>query len=61
MTVEDQRVSCDGLGESVRWCLGFLYATYGMIRSIYPDWLQHSMNVPVGVFRGYGLAVNFSK
>ena len=51
----------DGLGETIRWCLGALYANDGMIRSQDVDWLQHTINVLVGFFRRYGLAANVSK
>ena len=58
--VEDQRVSHDGLGETVRRCLGVFYADYGMVGSHESDWLQHAMNILVGIFRRYGLAANIS-
>ena len=43
MTVEDQSVDHDGLGETIGWFLGGLYANDGMVRSQDADWLQHSM------------------
>ena len=61
MTVEDQRVAHDGLGETIGRCLGVLYANNGMVVSRDPDWLQHAMHVLVGLFRRYGLAANVSK
>ena len=61
MTVEDQRVAQDGLGETVRRCLGILYADYGMVVSRDSDWLQHTLNVLLGFFRRYGLASNIAK
>ena len=51
----------DGLGEAVGQCLEVFYANYGMVVSIDPDWLQHSMNVLVGLFWWYGLADNSTK
>ena len=61
MTLKDQRVAHDGLGETVGRCLGVLYANNGMVVSRDPDWLQHVMHVLVGLFRRYGLAANVSK
>ena len=50
MTVEDQRVDHNGMGEAVGWCLGVFYADDGMVGSIDTEWLQHSINVQVGLF-----------
>ena len=61
MTVEDQRVANDGLGETLGQCLGVFYANDGMVGSQEADWLQHSMNVLVDLLRQYGLAANVSK
>ena len=61
MTVEDQRVAYDGLGETVGRCLGAFYADDGMVGSRDPDWLQHVMNVLFGLFQMYGLAANVVK
>ena len=61
MTVEDQRVAHDGLGETVGRCLRVFYAKYGMVSSRESDWLQHAMNFLVGLFRRYGLAANIAK
>ena len=61
MTVEDQRVAQDGLGETVGWCVGVFYAENGMVGSREPDWLQHAINVLVGLFRRYGLEANVEK
>ena len=61
VTVEDQRVSHDGLGDTGRWCLGVFYANDGMVVSRDPNCLQHAMNVLVCLFRMYGLAANLSK
>ena len=58
MTVEDQRVAHDGLGETVERCLGVFYSEDDMVGSRGADWMQHSMNVLVGLFRIYGLAAN---
>ena len=61
MTVEYQRVANDGLGEAAGRCLGLLYADYGMVGFRYHEWLQHSINVLVCLFRQYGLAANVTK
>ena len=61
MTVEDQRVAQDGLGETVGRCLGVFYADDGMVGSRNSDWLQHTMNVLVRIFRSYGLVANIEK
>ena len=61
MTVEDQRVAHDGLGETVGRCLGVFYANYGMVGSHDSDWLQHVMNILIGLFKRYGLMANVAK
>ena len=61
MTVEDQRVDHDWLGETVGRCLGVFYVNNDMVGSRDPDWLQNTMNVLVGLFRRYGLATNVDK
>ena len=61
MTVEDQRVSHDGMGETVGRCLGVFYDNDSMVGSCDSDWIQHAMNVLVGLFRRYGLAANVAK
>ena len=50
MTVEDQRVAHDDLGESVGECMGAFYSNDDIVGSRDPDWLQHSMNVLVSLF-----------
>ena len=50
MTVKYQRVDHDGLGEAVGRCLGFFYANDVMVISREPDYLQHLMNMLVGLF-----------
>ena len=50
IAVEDQRVAHDGLGETVRRCMGVFYTYDGMVGSRDADWMQHSMNVLVGFF-----------
>ena len=61
MTVEDQRVDYDGLGETVGRFLGVFYTDDDMVGSQELDWLQHSMKVLVGLFRRYGFAANVAK
>ena len=51
----------DGLGDSIGQCLGVFYANDGMVGSWDLDWLQHLMNVLVGLFRRYFLEANVSK
>ena len=61
MTVEDHRVDHAGMVETVGRCLGFLYAYNGIVYSRNSDWIQHAMNVLVGLFRSYGLVANVAK
>ena len=61
MTLKDQRVAHDGLGDTVGRCLGVFYSNAGMVKSRDSDWIQHAMNVLFGIFRRYGLAANVSK
>ena len=61
ITVEDQRVVHDGLGETVGWCLGVFYANDLMMGSRDADWLQHLMNGQVSLFQWYGLEANVAK
>ena len=61
MPVDNHRVDPDGLGETFGQCLGVFYADYDMVGSRESEWLQHAMNVLVGLLRRYGLAAKFSK
>ena len=61
ITVEDQRVDHDSLGETIGRCMVVFYADDDMVGSCNPDWLQHALNVVVGLFRRYGLAANIAK
>ena len=61
MTVEDQRVDRDRLGETFGRCFGFFYSRNGMVGSHDSDWIQHVMDVLVGLFRRYVLASNVAK
>ena len=61
ITVESQRVAHDGLGDTVWRCLRVFYAEDSMVGSRDPEWLQHAMNVLVGLFRRYGLAAIVTK
>ena len=61
MTVEDQSVYHDVMGDTVGRCLRVFYADDGMVVSCDSDWLKHTMNVPVGLFRSYGLVANVTK
>ena len=51
----------DGLVENAGQCLVVFYDNDGVIGSHNPNWLQHAMNVIVGLFRMYGLADNVAK
>ena len=57
----DQRVYHEGLAVAVRQCLGVFYADDGMVGSRDNYWIQHSMNVMVGLFWRYGHAANVAK
>ena len=61
MTVEYQRVAQDLLGETVGRCVGVFYAGDDMVILHDSDWLQHAMNVLVGLFRRYVLVSNIPK
>ena len=61
ITVEDQNLDYDGLGETVVRCLGIFYANDCMVGSGKPYWMQHAMNILVGVLRRYGLTANVAK
>ena len=61
MTVEDQRVDNDRLGETDGQCLRVFYADDGMMGSQDADCMQHSMNILVRLFQRYGLAANVAK
>ena len=50
MILKDKRVSEDRLETTVGRCLGSFYADDGMVVSRDADWLQHVMNVLVGLF-----------
>ena len=61
MTVEDERVAHDGMGETVGRRLGVFFSDNGMVGSRNLDCLQHAMNVLVGLFIRYGMADNVAK
>ena len=61
LTMEDQQVTLDGLGENTHHCLGFFCDGDVMVGSRDSDWLQHLMNVLIRLFRQYGLAANVDK
>ena len=61
MTVEYHSVDHDRLGDTVGRCLGVFYADNGMVGSRDSDWLQHAMNILVGLFRSYVLVANVAK
>ena len=47
MTVEDQTVAHNGLGENIGRCLGVFYYDDEMMVSRDPECMQHSINVLV--------------
>ena len=61
MTVEEQRVAYNGLGEAVGRCLWVFYSDDSMVGSRDPDWMKYLMNVLIGLFRRYGLMANVNK
>ena len=61
MIVKYHRVSLNGLVENMGRCLRVFYAGDGMVGSRDSDWLQHSMNIFIVLFRSYGLVANVSK
>ena len=61
MTVKEQRVDHGRLVYTARWCLGVFYANDSMVGSQDADWLQHLMNVLVGLFRRHGFTANVDK
>ena len=61
MPVEYQRMDHDGMGETIGRCLGVFHAEDGMAGSSNSDWLQHAINVLIGLFRRYGLEANVAK
>ena len=61
ITVEDQRVYHDVLGDTVGRCLGVFYADNSMVGTRDLEWLKYAMNFLVGLFIRYGLSTNVSK
>ena len=50
-----------GIGGAVRNFLGVFYVNDGNVGSRDTEWLQHLINVLVGLFPQYGLAANVAK
>ena len=46
----------DGLGDTTGLYVAVLYTDNGMVGSRNLDWLYHTINIPVGIIRSYGLA-----
>ena len=61
LTVEDHQAVINGLGENIGNCLLVVYADDGMFAYRDSEWLQHSMNVLIGLFWWYGLAAKVDK
>ena len=50
-----------GLLETAGQCVVVFYEDDGVVGLCDPDWLQHVINVLVGLFRRYGMAANVEK
>ena len=50
-----------GLLETAGQCVVVFYEDDGVVGLCDPDWLQHVINVLVGLFRRYGLVANIVK
>ena len=61
MTVEDQRVAHNRLGDNTGRCLEVFYADDGMVGSRDADWIKQSINILLGLLQRYGLAANVAK
>ena len=61
LMVEYQRVALDGVLDNVNRFPRYFYADDRMFGSRDSDWLQHSMNVLIGLFWWYGLAAKVDK
>ena len=61
MMVEDQMVDHGSQGDTVGRSLRVFYADNGMVGSCDSECMQHVINVPVGLFRRYGLVANVVK
>ena len=61
MTVEDELVAHDGLGLMMGQCIGMFYANDGLVWSREQKWLRGYLNMPIGLFRRYGLVANIAK
>ena len=51
MTVEDKLVPHDRLGLVLGCSMGMFYAYYGMVDSRYPEWIQVSFKIIIGLFQ----------
>ena len=60
MTLEDQGVTHNGMGEAARHCLGIFHIDDDIVGSR-DSWIQHLMNVLIVLFRHYGLTDNIAK
>ena len=61
MTVEDQRVAHDGMGEAFGRWLGVFYNDDVMVGPRDDEWLHHQMNILFRLFLWYGLTANVAK
>ena len=59
--VEEKLVAHDGLGLMMGQCIGMFYANDGLVWSREQKWLRGSLNMPIGLFRRYGLVANIAK
>ena len=61
LMLKDEAVIRDGLGHAVGRILGVLYADYGLLVSLNPEWLHGSLKVLIGLFHWIRLATNVAK
>ena len=59
--MEEQLVAQEGLGLAVGRCLGIFFTENDMVVSQDPGLIMGALNVLIGLFRRYGLVVNFAK
>ena len=50
LMLKDEAVIRDGLGHAVGRILGVLYADYGLLVSLNPEWLHGSLKFLIGLF-----------
>ena len=58
--VKDVSVIKDWLGHMVGQILGMFYADYGLMGYRDPEWLQGTINAPIGLLHWFILAANIA-